>query len=77
MQNDEFMAIVRAYLNHVARDSSASPEDVVAGARGVILRGGDPIRLTFQLDEFASSLGQIDAIQDLRRRIGAVWSEMD
>ncbi|WP_069165027.1 hypothetical protein [Nocardia altamirensis] len=77
MQSDEFMAMVRAYLNHAARNGSASPDDVVAGAKGVILRGGDPIRLTFQLDEYASSLGQIDTIKDLRRRIGAVWNDLD
>ncbi len=71
--NAEFKAVVRAYLVARADGRPASSESIVALAKGVRVHGGDPVRLLFGLDGFASNLGETDAIRSLRQEIAAEW----
>lgn len=77
MHEDEFEATVKGYLMAVSDGRPASLDSVVAGARGMIYRGGDPLRVTFRIDEYASRLGLIEEMRKLRRLIGEEWEKID
>lgn len=73
---DEFLANVRYWLRIRSEGTYPRNDDYTEffhQARGVRLNGGDPARMLLQLEGYAQELGEIETIQDLRRKIVAEW----
>ncbi|MGV9411030.1 hypothetical protein ACWDOP_14035 [Nocardia sp. NPDC003693] len=70
----EYLANVRSYVTLMSEGKSPSNETVILSARGVRWRGGDPVRLTRQLDGYADEIGQSQTMIQLRGAIVADWN---
>lgn len=75
MHQSEYEAVVKGYLGALADGYRISPDSVLHAARGLRYSGDDPIRVTFGLDEYASRLGQLDAMKNLRSLIHKEWMD--